>query len=524
MQMQILFPTDDQPNASRRPADIQYVKIACDVTFHDLTSGNTQLYPFTFFVRLHLETRTVHNSLGSDLQLSTFFGPHDWANSNDQAILDAIWDHPRSLQKPFYLIPPSIVDNNAGAQIQIKECLDALETLTLTAAWEDISSKIFAQICPNFVDDPAAIIQSIHQVFYDSTTPGKKITLSVLQYFNAIQRLTSFLLKSDSWSMDVTQHFLFHLVVDIRDQMKGQGHTYDPFTASRAPFAQISTLQSAFSAAILAELNLQRVRNISQQEVKSTHAFHSKLTNNMSVAEKTLQRHQARECWGCGSADHVYSDRTGTIFCPRASEPEVKAKFDATRKDFQERRKAPTKKTNDKRKQSSNSNNISTILSTLLEDDDQLEQLKALLSSNKKAKNAASNSQDFITFPTFLCLPSELSSKPLLPISVDTNLPHFLLPVGQSSADSNFKISVVYDTCAVLNVDWAAFHLAITKQHPHLVKSLVWTKEQYTALTPSGVVSHNEANPWSAKPVTTLPAIIEYYMPYSSKQGHPTSF
>jgi hypothetical protein len=115
-------------------------------------------------------------------------------------------------------------------------------------------------------------------------------------------------------------------------------------------------------------------------------------------------------------------------------------------------------------------------------------------------------------------------SSRLLPISVDTNLPHFLLPIGQSSADSNFKISVVYDTCAVLNVDWAAFHLAITKQHPHLVKSLVWTKEQYTALTPSGVVSHNEADQWSAKPVTTLPAIIEYYMPYSSKQGHPTSF
>jgi uncharacterized Zn finger protein (UPF0148 family) len=269
---------------------------------------------------------------------------------------------------------------------------------------------------------------------------------------------------------------------------------------------------------------LQQVRNIAQQEVKLTHAFHSKLTNNMSVAEKTLQRHQACKCWGCGSAGHVYFDRTGTIFCPRASELEVKAKFNATRKDFQECRKACTKKSNGKRKQSSNSNNISTILSTLLEVDDQLEQLKALLSSNKKARNAASSSQDFVTFPTFLCLPSELSSKPLLPIRVDTNLPHFLLPIGQSSADSNFKISVAYDTCAVLNVGWVRFHLAIAKQHPHLVKSLVWAKEQYNPLTLSGGVSQNEADPLSAKLVTTLPAIIEYYMPYPSKQGHPTSF
>jgi hypothetical protein len=49
----------------------------------------------------------------------------------------------------------------------------------------------------------------------------------------------------------------------------------------------------------------------------------------------------------------------------RANLKSLNAKFNATRKDFQERRKARTKKINDKRKQSSNSNNISTILSTV---------------------------------------------------------------------------------------------------------------------------------------------------------------
>jgi hypothetical protein len=216
--------TDNQTAGNRQPADIQYVKIACDVVFSDITPENTQLYPFTFFVRLHMEARTITNSVGGDVQLTTFYGPHDWATSNDQAILNAIWDHPRSLKKPFYLLPPSIVDANVDAQIRIKECIDALETLTLTAAWDDISKKIFAQICPNFVDDPAAIIQGIHQVSYDSATPDKKIILSVSQYFNAIQRLTNFLIKSSDWSINVTQPFLSHLIVDVRNQMKGQGH------------------------------------------------------------------------------------------------------------------------------------------------------------------------------------------------------------------------------------------------------------------------------------------------------------
>ena len=86
-------------------------------------------------------------------------------------------------------------------------------------------------------------------------------------------------------------------------------------------------------------------------------------------------------------------------------------------------------------------------------------------------------------------------------------------------------MSIAYDTCAVLCVGWSGFHLAVAKQHPHLVKSLIWAKEQYTPLTLSGVVSNGEgATPQSEKLVTTLPAIIEYYMPHPSEQGHPTSF
>jgi hypothetical protein len=206
-----------------------------------------------------------------------------------------------------------------------------------------------------------------------------------------------------------------------------------------------------------------------------------------------------------------------TPFCPCAAKPEIKGTFDATHKDFQEQCRARMKKTNDKRK----SSNISTILSTPLQDKDQLNQLKALLSA-KNPRMAASPSQEFVTFPTFLCLLTVLTSKPLLPISVDSNLPRFLLPIGQATADTAFKISVAYDTCAVLNAGWAGFHLAITKQYSHLVKSLVWVKEQYTPLILLGVVSHIKLDPSKAeKLVTTLPAVVKYYMPIQANKGIP---
>jgi hypothetical protein len=68
-----------------------------------------------------METQTITNSIWPDVQLTTFFGPANWATSNNQDITDAIWDHPRSLNKPFYLVPPSIINANADAQIRIKE-------------------------------------------------------------------------------------------------------------------------------------------------------------------------------------------------------------------------------------------------------------------------------------------------------------------------------------------------------------------------------------------------------------------
>jgi hypothetical protein len=73
-----------------------------------------------------METGIINNSTGVESSLTTFFGDDDWATSADQEILDAIWDHPRSLNKPFNLIPPSIVDVNAEAQIQIKQWVDSL--------------------------------------------------------------------------------------------------------------------------------------------------------------------------------------------------------------------------------------------------------------------------------------------------------------------------------------------------------------------------------------------------------------
>ncbi len=102
-------------------------------------------------------------------------------------------------------------------------------------------------------------------------------------------------------------------------------------------------------------------------------------------------------------------------------------------------------------------------MSTLLEDID-ADDLKAFLSSRgckyKKAKTAHSKS---VCFLTFLSMPTITPTKPLLPISIDTHLPHFKVVVGQKGSNSPFKISQVYDMWAITNVGWSTY---ITWQSP----------------------------------------------------------
>jgi hypothetical protein len=488
--------------------------------FTAINTEDTQAYPFTFFIRLHQQNLEVTNSTNAIVQLNSFHGPSDWATSPDQAIIDVVWDNPSSLKKPFWLTPPAITDADADAQIEFYACERRLEDITLQAAWPFAAKSVFKQTCPNFVADPAMVIQEIHQ---QSKKHGSEeiIKLSVAEYFKSIQTLTNFLPKSGVWPIDVVQHFITHTTPDIRQQMQSQNFIYDAAISSKAPFDQILNLQLAFAAATLAERNLQRVRDIAQDAYTSNHAFTTKLL--LSRAEGTIRKYGGtgttakNPCWGCGKDDHVWANRDGELFCPDQADPECQKKAAAARVEFVARNKKKSKDRAATRKRQ-------TAMTTLFDSVD-ADDLKAFIASRSPVKKAKTPGADNVCFTIILCMPTMTpTTKPLLPISIDTHLPHFEVAVGQKGSNSRFKISLAYDTCAVTNVGWSTYHLAIAKKFPQLIKSLVWAKDQYTPLTLSGVVSSDDPNTKNVTTQTVLPAIIEYHMPYMSTQGSATSF
>jgi hypothetical protein len=160
-----LKPCNSVTNNNRCPTDIMYAKLICNLNFTNADPSNLRIMPFTYFVTLPMETFTVQNSLGTDVELYTFHWPFDWATSNNQDIADAILKSPSAFGGPFNLKPPVIDNRNPVVVVSTK---NKLHSAAKEAAFESILPKIFEQICPGADNDPIKIITALQQSSIDN--------------------------------------------------------------------------------------------------------------------------------------------------------------------------------------------------------------------------------------------------------------------------------------------------------------------------------------------------------------------
>jgi hypothetical protein len=310
----------------------------------------------------------------------------------------------------------------------------------------------------------------------------------------------------------VTLHFQTHLREDFRQQMKANNYSYNARVFSMDPYYQLMSLQSAYAQASIAETAINRVHKIAQDTV-SQHSFHTKI--NQSVAEDTIQRYTVK-CWGCNQTRHSYASKQGQITCPNKDKPGIQEKADQARKDFNDHQRK--KKNGFKRGSKRNANTLlSEALGSMTRDE-----IKVLpIASGSPSKKAKDN--QVTTFVVAFEVNQAPGAKPLLPISIEPNLPHIVMPIGQNKEALTFSLLLAYDTCAACNVRYLGHHLPIAEKFPQPVKSLLYTAEKYAPLTLSGIVSDKEGSITEMKPTATLPAIIEYWLPFLMKEGHRTT-
>jgi hypothetical protein len=223
-------------------------------------------------------------------------------------------------------------------------------------------------------------------------------------------------------------------------------------------------------------------------------------------------------CWGYGSSEHSFANRT-TITCPNKDKPGVMEKAAKARKEFNEKLSA-SKKARGKRGQAEGgspelwSKLSSTQIKALSADQLRSLVLGVIESPSKKARS------DIHTFVVVLAAHS-IREKPRIPISVESNLPHIYLPIGHDPL-TKCSLSVAYDTCAACNVGYTGHHLPIAERYPELVKTLTYTADKYSPLTLSGIV-HGDKEKSKNQPSAILPIVIEYWMPFLTKEGHKTA-
>jgi hypothetical protein len=519
-----LRPTQNVNAAARRPAGVMFARLACDLRFTEIDTDNIVAHPFTYFVRLPNEDQEITTSTGTILQLNTFHGQDDWATGiDDQATMDTILKSNQAFGNPFTLLPSSINDPLSSAVINSTE--PELRKIALSAAWPSICKAVFKQLCPNLDRDPIAVIQSIHQVSKDEK--GIEVQQSVVQYFNSLQCMTNFLPADEEWSIDITQHFWTHLLSNIRVQMQANGYVHNSAGSQRDPFNQLMSLQRAFAAATVAEDTLNRFQRIARDTVQSSLTLATNVGNvwvGKSVAEDTMSKYEKDNkkprgpCWGCGSTEHSFANRKD-ITCPNKDKPGVMEKAAKARKDFNEKLSARKKAARGKRDSNEGGTGLLSKLSSAQIQALSADQLRSLISEGCESPTKKLKS-DIHTFVVVLEA-TAAQAMPRIPISVESNLPHISIPIGHDQ-QTKFSLSVAYDTCAACNVGFAGHHLPIAERYPELVKSLTYTADKYSPLTLSGIV-HGDEEKTSKQPSAILPIVIEYWMPFLTKEGHKTT-
>ena len=88
-------------------------------------------------------------------------------------------------------------------------------------------------------------------------------------------------------------------------------------------------------------------------------------------------------------------------------------------------------------------------------------------------------------------------------------------------ADSGFNPALlgIIDTGATITVGYSEYILGICDMYPELVHFITWADDKYTPIYLSGVNEdggHKEEN--------CLPAVVNFYMPYLTKNNQNTSF
>ena len=550
----VLLPLVDGNIATCRKA-FKYVRVQLSLSYRGLASANLggpTVLRATYYIELPLTLVGQTNGNNQRYTVLTWNGVSDLRTLTPAEVRAQILD--LTLQsEPLDLLPPSF--NVASARTDSASLKADIDQKILKLACPTICATLFTELCPGYSSQPHAALEHIRQVHIDSS--GNQVVSTIQAYYQQIMSAARPFYSQRDFPVSVCQKFMDGL--DVRLQVGFRRNFPDHSVVQALEGShQRRTLQLMLKAAQQAEDDFASTQRIARDAVGLSQAFQASVhatgaTVAMpSQAESTIRKYspsvggrsdgsaETRSrgpprpliCYGCGGP-HVWTEyRNGehVVVCVNRNNPGVAENAQRT---LDRMRKNKKKRYNNNLKRK----NLNTVnLSDFSEDQ------RARLSSQWRTYEATGEtsivssvtgpSTSSVTTPPrrppgsnnviFMidvpCLASGNPLKRMMPITIQSNLPHIVLQFGPNMDMADCpSIRCAVDTCAALSTGNFHFFSAIAKRYPHCLAKLL-APADYAPIVLSGIVQNQDS-----AVTTELEVGFQFHLPYRTTDGDSSS-
>jgi hypothetical protein len=428
--------------------------------------------------------------------------------------------------------------------------IQRLHRQILTVAIDSIFESLREQDARGYSSTAYSTCEKITMAFTDAD--GNSHSLSVLEYHKALLQGASPFLDQPVFQYNLANHFVHHLEPAIREKFANKCKDHLTF-ADLSRDAQMRQLAKYLRIATECEKDIASTKRVINSTIGDTHSFVHKFMNAvgmpiptdlkttdlgfLSAAEKTLQRYKddqrghlrdlvkkVDECWGC-KGPHLWRDRrTKEICCPNKDVPGVAERATKMHKQYLE----------DLKKKKGGWVQKNKIKFAQLTDEQKeigrqyfLQQAQTLTAVPHSVAPASTNTS-VVTADTgarsypVVVIHNSRSCKPILPVSVDGQLPHITVVLGHldDPLEDCASVRALFDSGASLSSGSESFWLPLLKGHPNVVEDVFTSdKGEFQPIILGGIVCNTDGD--MSGHTTELTLVVQLRLRYETKNHQP---
>jgi len=549
----ILLPLQDGPINDCRKA-IKFVRVQLNLNYAALANVNPPgptVLRAMYYIELPLTLRALVNGNGGMYSITTFVGPSDLRTLSPQDVRTQILD--LTIQgDPLDLLPPSF--NVRSARTDSIALRMEIDQKILRLATPTICTTLFTELCPGYSSQPHAALEHIRQIHTDAA--GNQVVSTVQAYFQQLMSAARPFSSQRTYPVSVCQRFMDGLDPRL---LTGFRRCFPDHSVVQALDGshQRRTLQLMLKAAQQAEDDFTSTQRIARDAIGLSQAFATNVQPTgshqalalPSQAETTLGRYSPRggrqpepgagqtrgqqrplTCYGCGGPHpwSEYKQGSYVVICPNQHNPGITE--NATRALERMRKNKSRRYQHNKKRKNINTVNFGDLPEAArARIQGQVHQYEAgggtsgvsspsTLSTSTPTSRERGSGNSVIFVLDVPCLAAGSPLKRMMPITIQSNLPHITLQFGPDwdMADCP-QVRCAVDTCAALTTGNFHFFAALAKRYPHCLAKLL-TPEDYAPIVLSGIVQANDA-----AVTTELEVGFQFHLPYRTSGGDSSS-